>query len=634
MRKYAFFWVVFTILAFQAAALTSAQADVVGRLTQVEGGVDILRGGKLPATPVKVADKVQPGDVIRTKSLSKAQITFIDDSTITIAPQSRLSIESYMFDSAQKKRSAVVELFQGLAHIVVSKLFQAAEPEFVLKTQTAIVGVRGTDFGMRINPNSADILNFAGRLQVGNIFPEVGQLPRRAFKVAFDFGPAGGGSGHWVTLKDMQGSTVARGLPPTRPYAITSQDRDMFFRYLSARSPSECKFSQDQATVCGPASAPPGPVSSVSPVSANVPGDQSTLTLLSSMTVPPRVVPQQVEQIQPQTTPVAAGIAIPVFNILMSWGAGARDLDLHLTGPQNGGTFEVYYGNPGSLATQPFALLQRDDTGYSGSEVITVQSFNQGGLYQAYVFNYGNQDPNSTNLSTTAGASLQVINGGTIVPTSGGTTVTGGTLIVTLTPTPGQAGNTWQAITIDPATGQVIVVNQITDPPTEVKAATEATTVALTSVTPVSTTLSAPTTAVATTTAAVSGDPTVAVTPSVTTTPVAAMATPMSINAAGAATNSATGIFQRTRIPARTTTPAGTGIFARPVTLTAATFPAGPLTLTRVASPTGPAAANPAGPRIHRMPRIHQRLRIHARTAPSAAAVPSPEPATPAGAPR
>ena len=54
MRKCAFFWVVLVILAFQVGTLTSAQADVVGRLTQVEGRVDILRGGQLPAIPVKV----------------------------------------------------------------------------------------------------------------------------------------------------------------------------------------------------------------------------------------------------------------------------------------------------------------------------------------------------------------------------------------------------------------------------------------------------------------------------------------------------------------------------------------------------------------------------------------------------
>jgi hypothetical protein len=122
----------------------------------------------------------------------------------------------------------------------------------------------------------------------------------------------------------------------------------------------------------------------------------------------------------------------------------------------------VYFGNRGSLTAQPYALLNADDLGTSGSEVITVQQFNQGGPYQASVFNYGNQSTTSTNLSTASGLSLKIINGGTVVSTSGGgSTVQGGTLVASLTPTPDLAGNTWLAVYIDPATGKVTLVNQI-----------------------------------------------------------------------------------------------------------------------------------------------------------------------------
>ena len=231
MRKYALCCAVFVILALQIGPLTDAQADVVGRLTQVEGRVDIMRGGQLPATPAKVDDGVQPGDVLRTKSLSKAQITFIDNSTMTIAPESRMAIEAYMFDPAQNKRNAVIELFRGLAHVVVNKVYQSAEPDFVVKTQTAIMGIRGTEFGIRLQPNSCDILNFKGLLQVGNIFPEVGQLPQRAFKVAYSFGSAGAG-GRWVLLKENQATSVARGLPPTGAYTISDEDKRHFMNQL------------------------------------------------------------------------------------------------------------------------------------------------------------------------------------------------------------------------------------------------------------------------------------------------------------------------------------------------------------------------------------------------------------------
>ncbi len=461
MKKFTFFWVVFVILLLQVGPLAGAQGDVVGRLTQVEGRVDMLRGGQLPATPVKVEDGVQAGDVLRTKSLSKAQITFIDNSILTISPDSRIGIEAYMYDSAQKKRNAVVQLFKGLAHVVVSKIFQSAEPDFVVKTQTAVMGVRGTDFGIRVHPNSSEILNFEGRLQVGNIFPEVSQLFRRAFKVAYSFGSGAGGGG-WVFLNNMQGTTVARGLPPTLPYALSDQDREMFLHQLRTTASTGPKSYQGQDLAQRGTGT--DPLGLISPISTSVQGDQTTLAILTTITVPPTVVsaaPPAPAQPQPTPRP-PTGVAIPVFNILAAWGAGASDLDLHLTGPEGSSTFHVYFGNRGSLTTQPYALLHADDLGTSGSEVITVQQFNQGGPYQASVFNYGNQSTTSTNLSTTSGLSLKIINGGTVVATSGGgSTVQGGTLVASLTPTPDLAGNTWLAISIDPATGKVTLLNQI-----------------------------------------------------------------------------------------------------------------------------------------------------------------------------
>src|SRR5512142_2935366 len=97
-----------------------APAEVVGRFTQVEGRVDLLKGGQLPANSVKLEDPVALGDVVRTKALSKANITFVDNTVITVSPESRIAIEEYMFDPAKGKRSAVLQLFHGMALAVVS----------------------------------------------------------------------------------------------------------------------------------------------------------------------------------------------------------------------------------------------------------------------------------------------------------------------------------------------------------------------------------------------------------------------------------------------------------------------------------------------------------------------------------
>lgn len=277
-----------SMLMICAVLLTYASvagAAAVGRFTLVEGRVDLLKDGNLPAVPVKVDDAVGSGDVIRTKSLSRAQITFIDNSTLTISPESRIAIEEFTFDAAQNKRSAVLKLFQGLALAVVNKIIKTEEPDFVVKTHTAIVGVRGTEFGMRLSPNSSTILNFMGSTQVGNIFPEVSRLFLRAFKVAFSFG-WNNGSNRWVLLKAMQGTTVGLNVPPTKPFAVTREDQMQFMRQLATNASGQGHHSRGLPQTVAGSSIP-----TTGPPSITTPGTPSTLNLLTTVTVPPTLAP-------------------------------------------------------------------------------------------------------------------------------------------------------------------------------------------------------------------------------------------------------------------------------------------------------------------------------------------------------
>lgn len=238
-------------------------AEVVGKLTQVEGRVELLKGGKLPAAAVQVQEGVEPGDVLRTKSQSRAQITFLDNTTVTISPESRIAINEYLFDPGKGKRSAVLELFQGLAQLVVTQVFKVREPDFRVKTQTAVMGVRGTDVGIRLNPNDTTFLDFHGLVRVANIFPEVG--------------PA-------VDLKDMQGSVVSRDLPPTLPFTITEEDRQMFIRQLHEGPHTQTAFGYW---------VPPGPTANlpdaVSPAVTNL-----VNAIFNNLAIKPRLAPPMV----------------------------------------------------------------------------------------------------------------------------------------------------------------------------------------------------------------------------------------------------------------------------------------------------------------------------------------------------
>jgi len=147
-------------------------AEPVGNFTGVVGRVDILREGKLPATPASLSGDVFLKDIIRTKSNSKAEITFNDNTVLRIAQRSRIDIGEYF--SGEPSGKAVIKLQRGLIRSVVDQSVSkriALAPganRFEVQTPNAVAGVRGTDFFISFDRNATTVLLRDGEVCVSN----------------------------------------------------------------------------------------------------------------------------------------------------------------------------------------------------------------------------------------------------------------------------------------------------------------------------------------------------------------------------------------------------------------------------------------------------------------------------------
>ncbi len=102
---------------------------------------------------------------------------------------------------------------------------------------------------------------------------------------------------------------------------------------------------------------------------------------------------------------------VPVWRVVLSWGATPRDLDSHLFGPIPSSTsrFHVYYSSKGSLTTSPFAQLDVDVRSGFGPETITIgQQF--AGVYRYGVYNFSGDC-----CIRTSGARVDLYRGATLV---------------------------------------------------------------------------------------------------------------------------------------------------------------------------------------------------------------------------
>ncbi|HBO84099.1 MAG TPA: hypothetical protein DD641_03820, partial [Deltaproteobacteria bacterium] len=152
--KRALFSGVFQIVIFFIMILlpSLAFAEVVGYFSKIEGRVDILRVGADTAVSVRIGDPVSMGDIVRTKSDGKAEIIFKDETSVRLAPDTRVRIDEYTFNPDNTRNKGVLNLFRGKIRAVVSKVVGRVIPAgigastFNVNTPTAIAGVRGTDF--------------------------------------------------------------------------------------------------------------------------------------------------------------------------------------------------------------------------------------------------------------------------------------------------------------------------------------------------------------------------------------------------------------------------------------------------------------------------------------------------------
>jgi hypothetical protein len=215
MRKRNFLWVSLLLTCLVLAAPLAAQATPVGTFLEVEGTVDVLKGGKVPAMPAKLQGPVDVGDMVRTKAQSRAQIKFVDDTVLTIAPDSGITIEEYMFDAAKSERQAVVGVLRGLVHTAVEKVYPKAEPDFIMKTHTAVLGVRGTKWYTKLMPTDTDVYTEDEKglkLEVKNIHPEIPGVQ---------------------IMGPLQFVRVGMFTPPTVPVNITKEDLKVLARQMT-----------------------------------------------------------------------------------------------------------------------------------------------------------------------------------------------------------------------------------------------------------------------------------------------------------------------------------------------------------------------------------------------------------------
>ncbi len=159
--------IAFAFLSLYASTAFAATIVKEPTISKVQGMVVVRsKEGFRHAFPGMLLAK---GDEVRTASRSKAYIDFPDNSRIKLGQRSQLRVRAWQRDNGLF--SSALRIFRGAFRYTASKLANGLNRRTTtITTQTAVLGVRGTDFWGRVQDNETFFLLLEGQVSLAPRF--------------------------------------------------------------------------------------------------------------------------------------------------------------------------------------------------------------------------------------------------------------------------------------------------------------------------------------------------------------------------------------------------------------------------------------------------------------------------------
>lgn len=137
-----------TVLAFAVCLASATTAAEIGQIKVSHGAVSVERAGA--TLPGAVGMRLQTADTLRTGADGSAGITMNDDSLLSAGPNSVLVLEHYALDPATSQGRFDAALNKGTLVVVSGRIAKQSPDAMTVRTPTAILGARGTEFAVSV----------------------------------------------------------------------------------------------------------------------------------------------------------------------------------------------------------------------------------------------------------------------------------------------------------------------------------------------------------------------------------------------------------------------------------------------------------------------------------------------------
>lgn len=159
------------LLGLLLAWMTAHAGSVAGTVANLSGAL-LVRKADGTVRILSQKSVVEQGDTLVSEKDTYARIKFIDNSEITLRPNSQLTIDNFSYEEAKPENdSAVFSLIKGGLRAITGLLGKRNKERFGLNTPSATIGIRGTIFIVEyVAPLQADVAAY-GRASMAVVAP-------------------------------------------------------------------------------------------------------------------------------------------------------------------------------------------------------------------------------------------------------------------------------------------------------------------------------------------------------------------------------------------------------------------------------------------------------------------------------
>lgn len=138
---------------------TSPSYAKIGDVIQQKGVTDVLRKDGPTFEKIDKDFDVQSYDTIKTKN-GRTAIEFLDETRVDVTENSKLVIDEFVYDPNTSTGSLALKASFGTVRYASGQIAKNSRQNIKIRTPTAVVGVRGTDFSLTVDEtgNSTIIL--------------------------------------------------------------------------------------------------------------------------------------------------------------------------------------------------------------------------------------------------------------------------------------------------------------------------------------------------------------------------------------------------------------------------------------------------------------------------------------------